>query len=84
MTPAHTAPNTRRPWHRRSAYRAAAVILTGGALIAADAIQAATDPEAGLIHGALAMAAALLIARGCLEVRPCYRHPDSTAAQMDD
>ena len=80
--PAHTAPNTRRPWHRRSAYRAAAVILAGGALIAADAIHAAADPEAGLIHGALAMTAALLIARGCLEVRPCYRRPDP-AAEID-
>lgn len=84
-TPTHTAPNTRRPWYRRRAYRAAAVTLTGGALIAADAIQAATDPEAGLIHGALAMAAALLIARGCLEVRPCYRRPtpEEEAARMD-
>ena len=81
--PTTHAPNTRRPWHRRRSTKAAAAILAGGALAAVDAYHAATDPENALFFGALAMAAAALIARGCLEVRPCYRRPEHTAAEMD-
>ena len=82
--PMTTAPNTRRPWHRRSAYRAAAAILTGGALMIADTLHGMThDSAPDKMAAALAMlAAAGLIARGCLEVRPCYRRPDP-AAEID-
>jgi hypothetical protein len=79
----HTAPNTRRPWYRRTRTRAAAVILTGGLLIATDAIHAAADPDTALVHGALALSAFALIAKGCLQIKPRYRHPANTAARMD-
>ena len=83
-----TAPNTRRPWHRRSAYRAAAAILTGGALAIADTLHGMTnDSAADKLAAAVAMLAAFgLMARGCLEVRPCYRRPtpEEEAARMDD
>jgi hypothetical protein len=85
-TPTPHAPNTRRPWHRRANVRAAAAILTGGALAIADTLHGMThDSSADKLAAALAMLTAFtLIARGCLEVRPCYRRPETTAAQMDD
>lgn len=84
--PMATAPNTRRPWHRRANVRAAAAILTGGALAIADTIHGMTHASsADKLAAAVAMLAAFaLMARGALEIRPSYRRPDSTAAQMDD
>jgi hypothetical protein len=82
----HTAANTRRPWYRRSAYRAAAAVLTGGALAIADTLHGMTHESAfDKFAAAAAMLAAFgLMARGCLEVRPCYRRPETTAADMSD
>jgi len=78
MDAPNTAPNTRKPWHRRSSTRAAAAIITGGILAALDTLHGMThDTQGDKLAAALAMlAAAGLIARGCLEVRPCYRRPD--------
>ena len=86
--PNATAPNTRRPWHRRSSTRAAAAIMTGGALMAADTLWGMThDSAPDKLAAALAMlTAAALVARGCLEVRPCYRRPtpEEEADRMND
>ena len=88
MNTNNTAPNTRRPWYRRSSYRAGATILAGGVFLAADTLWGMThDSAPDKLAAAVAMLAAFaLMARGCLEVRPCYRRPtpEEEAARMDD
>lgn len=81
--PAHTAPNTRRPLWMRRGTRAAAATATGGALMAADALAARTDPDALPAWLALLLIAAALMARGLAELRPSYKIPKVPPPRFD-
>lgn len=82
-TPRATAPNTRRPLWRRRGTKAAAAMATGGALMAADAMAARSDPDALPAWLALLAVAAALVARGLADLRPGYRLPKVPPPRFD-